>query len=97
MLRLIRRCLLEGVLEVFLQLFIVGGGHLRHPVQVGDYFALTMDVFHIAFPLSFHFVDVTLQLIDQSLNLLLQDLLLLELLLEQALALDELLALHAHF
>ena len=56
-----------------------------------------MDVFHISFSLSFHFVDIALQLIDQSLNLLLQDLLFLELLLEQSFALDKLLALYADF
>ena len=56
-----------------------------------------MDVFHISFSLSFHLVDIALQLIDQCLNLLLQDLLLLKLLLEQSLALGELLALTAHF
>ena len=32
-----------------------------------------MDVFHISLSLSFHFVDIALQLIDQPLDLLLQD------------------------
>ena len=56
-----------------------------------------MNVFHISFSLSFHLVDIALQLIDQSLNLLLQELLFLELLFEQSLAFGKLLALYAGF
>ena len=98
--RVLRRVcwgLLQGILEVLLQLFIVSSRHLCHTIQVGDYFSLAMDVFHISFSLSFHFVDIALQLIDQSLNLLLQDLLFLELLLKQSFALNKLFALYADF
>ena len=98
--RVLRRVcwsLLEGILEVLLQLFIIGSRHRRHTIQVGDYFSLAMNVFHISFSLGFHLVDIALQLIDQSLNLLLQELLFLELLFEQSLALGKLLALCTGF
>ena len=98
--RVLRRIcwsLLQGILEVLLQLFIIGSRHRCHTIQVGDYFSLAMNVFHISFSLGFHLVDIALQLIDQSLNLLLQELLFLELLFEQSLALGKLLALCAGF
>ena len=61
--RVLRRIcwsLLQGILEVLLQLFVVSSRHLSHTIQVGDYFSLAMDVFHISFSLSFHFVDIAL-------------------------------------
>ena len=63
--------LLQGSLEITLDLFVVLSNRLRHSLQVLVDLALLIDIFDVFLTLSFHFINLTFELSYQGTHLLL--------------------------
>ena len=89
-------CLFKSFHEICLHLFFVLLGYLSHCLQIGEDFALLVDLFDIALTLSFDLVDAPIELINQRSDLLLVGLLFCQFLLNDTLALSQLIDVSFH-